>query len=145
MREGGGIGEDLGFRVFSLHESHFEQWAGIPERDGAAYANVMDAFRDPLKPDADPVAVLWELAVKEGYGLGSVISQATHGPNTIWTVTDPEKDPPQRFRACLDRTVTADIAKQLELGEGDVFFCRDAALDDSLSTNLSLQCRLKTF
>ena len=143
-REGGG-GEDLGFRVFSLSESHFEQWAGIADRDGAAYANTMDAFRDPLKPDADPVAVLWELAVKHGFGLNSTISQSTAGTNTIWTVTDPEKDPAQSFRACFDRELIPDIARELELGENDVFVCRDTALSDSLSTNLSLQCRLKTF
>ncbi len=137
--------EDLGFKVFALHESHFEQWAGIADRDGAAYANTMDAFRDPLKPNADPVAVLWELAVKHGFGLNSTISQSTAGNNTIWTVTDPEKDPAQSFRACFDRELIPDIARELELGENDVFVCRDTALSDSLSTNLSLQCRLKTF
>ena len=88
--------------------------------------------------------MLWELAVKEGYGLNSAIAAAEVGANTVYTVTDPEKDPPQTFRACLDHTLAPDIAKQLGLTASDLFICRDAALDDTLAANLALQCRLKT-
>jgi adenine-specific DNA-methyltransferase len=136
--------EDLGFKVFALSESHFEQWAGLPDREPSKYADTMGLFVDPLKPGADPIAVLWELAVKEGYGLNSSIIPATVGPNTVYTVTDPEKDPPQSFRACLDTVLAADITRQLHLSEPDLFICRDSALDDTLAANLALQCRLKT-
>ena len=136
--------EDLGFKVFALGESHFEQWAGVPDRDAAKYADTMGLFLDPLKPGADAVGVVWELAVKEGYGLNSTIAGAAVGENTVYTVTDPEKDPPQSFRVCLDSELAADIAKQLSLAASDLFVCRDAALDDTLAANLALQCRLKT-
>ena len=102
-----------------------------------------EAFINSLKRDSDPVAVLWELAIKEGYSLNSTIAAATVGENAVYTVTDPEKDPPQSFRACLDEQLAADIAKQLELTENDVFVCRDSALDDTLAANLALQCGLK--
>jgi adenine-specific DNA-methyltransferase len=136
--------EDLGFKVFALGESHFEQWAGVPDRDSAKYAATMDAFLDPIKPDADPIAILWELAVKEGYRLNSTTIAANVGTNTVYTVIDPEKDPPQTFRACLDEQLDPDIAKQLGLSESDLFICRDSALVDTLAANLALQCRLKT-
>lgn len=136
--------EDLGFKVFALGESHFEQWAGVPDRDPAKYADAMAAFLDPIKPDSDTTAVLWELAIKEGYGLNSTIAEAKVGANTIHTVTDPEKDPPQSFRVCLDEPIAEDIARQLELTASDLFICRDQALDDTLAANLALQCRLKT-
>ncbi len=88
--------------------------------------------------------MLWELAVKEGYGLNSAITSSKFGVNAVYTVTDAEKDPPQSFRACLDETLAPDIAKQLGLTTTDLFICRDSALDDTLAANLALQCRLKT-
>jgi adenine-specific DNA-methyltransferase len=136
--------EDLGFKVFALGESHFEPWAGVPDRDPAKYADTMEMFLDPLKPGADPVAVVWELAVKEGYGLNTTVVPAAVGANTVYTVTDGEKSPPQTFRACLDERLAPDIARQLGLSPTDLFVCRDAALDDTLAANLALQCRLKT-
>lgn len=130
--------------MFALSESHFAQWAGVPDRDASQYAATMESYLDPIKPNADPVAVLWELAVKEGYGLNSTVAAAAVGANTVYTVTDIEKDPPQAFRACLDEALAADIARQLGLTATDLFICRDAALDDTLAANLALQCRLKT-
>jgi len=88
--------------------------------------------------------VLWELAVKEGYGLNSTIAPAAVGENTVYTVTDPERDPPQSFRACLDAQLAPDICRQLGLTADDLFVCSDAALTDTLAANLALQCRLKT-
>lgn len=136
--------EDLGFKVFALAESHFEQWSGVPDRDAGRYADTMDRFIDPLKANADATATVWELAIKEGYGLNSTVVPAQVGTNTVYTVTDAEKEPAQSFRACLDATLAADIAKQLALTPTDLFMCRDSALDDTLAANLALQCRLKT-
>jgi adenine-specific DNA-methyltransferase len=117
----------------------------VPDRDPAKYADAMGLFVDPIKPGADPIAVLWEVAIKEeGYGLNSTIASAAVGPNTVYTVADPEKDPPQSFRACLDAELAPDIARQLGLSAADLFVCRDSALDDTLAANLALQCRLKT-
>ncbi len=140
----GTYGEDLGFKVFALGESHFAQWAGVPDRDAAQYAATMEHYLDPINAKADPVAVAWELAIKEGYGLNSTVSAAQVGANTVYTVTDPERDPAQVFRACLDEVLAPDIAKQLGLTTTDLFICRDSALDDTLAANLALQCRLKT-
>jgi adenine-specific DNA-methyltransferase len=143
----------LGFKVFKLAESHFETWAGEP----AKYHEAMSLFRDPLKAGWTPEGVLWEVAVKEGYGLNCRIepsrrlkpaatstTSTSELANTVYRVTDPEKDPPQSFRACLDDAIQADIAKALELGTTDLFVVRDRALDDTLAANLALQCRLKT-
>jgi adenine-specific DNA-methyltransferase len=130
--------------VFALSESHFEQWAGVPERDPAKYADTMGLFVSPIKAGSHPEAVFWEVAIKEGYGLNSTITPSPVGPNTVYTVTDPEKDPPQSFRACLDTELAPDIAKRLALTGADLFICRDSALDDTLAANLALQCRLKT-
>lgn len=64
--------------------------------------------------------------------------------NTLHEVTDPDKDPPQTFTLCLDEEVRVDLSKHYPLAAGDLFICRDKALDDSAAANLALQCRLKT-
>jgi adenine-specific DNA-methyltransferase len=136
--------EDLGFKVFKLAESNFVSWSGTAERDPEKYHKEMSLFVDPLRAGWTADNVLWEVAIKEGYGLNSVVEQVACEVNTVYRVVDSEKDPPQSFRACLDETLHPDIAKALELTADDLFVCRDRALDDTLAANLALQCRLKT-
>ncbi len=136
--------EDLGFRVFKLGESNFVSWSGTPDRDPEKYHEQMSLFVDPLRLGWTPENVLWEVAIKEGYGLNSIIEPVDCEVNTVYRVVDPDKDPPQSFRGCLDETLNPDIAKALALTADDLFVCRDRALDDTLAANLALQCRLKT-
>lgn len=131
--------------MFRLADSHFAQWAGVDERTPEAYQKQMRIIADdPLKKGWTPNGLLWEIAVKEGYGLTSTIETVPAKGATLYKVTDPEKSPPQRFLACLDDALPEDIAKQLGLTTDDLFVVRDAALDDTLASNLALQCRLKT-
>ena len=135
--------EDLGFKVFRLAESHFTGWAGVEERTPEAYNRQLRILvDDPLRKGWTPTGLLWEIAVKEGYGLNSVIDTVPAAGATVHRVTDPEKG--QRFLACLGDTLPADICKQLGLSADDLFVVRDSALDDTLAANLALQCRLKT-
>jgi adenine-specific DNA-methyltransferase len=132
----------LGFKVFKLAESHFTQWSGTAERTPAAYKEQLRLIaEDPLRPGWTPTGLLWEVAVKEGYGLNSVIDPVGNTTATVWRVSDPEKG--QHFLACLDDRLPADITRQLGLSKTDLFVVRDLALDDTLASNLALQCRLK--
>ena len=47
------------------------------------------------------------------------------------------------FVICLDDTLTLEAVRALKLPKNALFICRDTALDDTLSANLALQCRLK--
>jgi adenine-specific DNA-methyltransferase len=134
--------EDLGFKVFKLAESHFAQWSGTAERTPAAYKEQLRLIADdPLRKGWTPNGLLWEVAVKEGYGLNSVIEPVGNTTATVYRVSDPEKG--QHFLACLDDKLPADITRQLGLTKDDLFVVRDLALDDTLASNLALQCRLK--
>ena len=136
--------EDLGFKVFKLAESNYKQWTGVPA-DGspAAYAAQVGMFADPLVDGWKPENVIYEVAVKEGYGLNCRIeSVGSVKKNTVHRVTDPDKE--QSFYICLDDKVRLDALKPLELKRDDLFICRDRALDDDAAANLALQCRLKT-
>jgi adenine-specific DNA-methyltransferase len=44
----------------------------------------------------------------------------------------------------LAEELKPELGKQLGLKADDLFFCLDAALDDSAAANWAIQCRLKT-
>jgi adenine-specific DNA-methyltransferase len=153
--------EDLGFRVFKLAESNYRPWKGVENKDGAAYAEAMELFTDPLVPGWKPTNVIYEVALKEGYGLTSTIEQVyppiapknkdekesaqsakSADKNVVFRVTDPDKG--QSFRISLDDRLKAATVKALALKKDDLFICRDSALTDEMAANLALQCNLKT-
>jgi adenine-specific DNA-methyltransferase len=153
--------EDLGFRVFKLAESHYRPWKGVESKDGTAYAETMELFTDPLVPGWKPMNVIYEAALKEGYGLTSTIEQAyppiapknkdekesaqsakSADRNVVYLVTDADKG--QSFRISLDDRLKSATIKALALRKDDLFICRDAALTDEQAANLALQCNLKT-
>jgi len=134
--------EDLGFRVFKLGESNYRQWDGVDERDGEAYADQMSLYTDLLKPGWIPEEVIWEVALKEGYSLSSlieVLSEITG--NQVWRLTDPDRG--QSFYICLDDILKEETIQAMRLNKEDLFICRDAALTDEMAVNLALQCKLK--
>jgi len=135
--------EDLGFKVFKLAASNYRPWKGVETKDGAAYADTMEMFADPLLPGWKPINVLNEVALKEGYSLTSKIEKVEGlKDNTVYLVTDPDKG--QSFRICLDDTLKPATVRVLALKKDDLFICRDSALTDEQAANLALQCNLKT-
>ena len=135
--------EDLGFKVFKLAESNYKPWTGPEKKDSDAYAEQMAAFTDPFVPSWKPENVIWEVTIKEGYGLNSEIIHMTGiKENSVYHVTDPDKG--QSFRICLDEVLKPVALRALALGKNDLFICRDKAMTDELVANLALQCRLKT-
>jgi adenine-specific DNA-methyltransferase len=134
--------EDLGFKVFKLAPSNYKQWHVDAGGSPAAYAAQVGMFADPLMDGWKLENVIYEVAVKEGYGLNCrVESVASVKKNAVHRVTDPDKE--QSFYICLDDKVRLDALKPLELKRDDLFICRDRALDDEAAANLALQCRLK--
>ena len=85
--------------------------------------------------------VIWEVALREGFALTSEIEKQEIGGQTIWRVTDPERE--QAFHICLDDTLSIEAVRALGLTRENLFVSRDKALDDTLAANLALQCRLK--
>lgn len=135
--------EDLGFKVFKLAASNYRPWRGVDKDTPDAYAEQMERFTDPLVDGWTVVNVIYEVALKEGYGLICRIEPLpTIAGNTIYRVIDPEKG--QSFHLCLDDTIISETARALHLEKDDLFICRDVALDDETAANLALQCRLKT-
>ena len=135
--------EDLGFRLFRLAESNFRPWSAPGEPDPREYERALEDFVDPLVEGWQPLDVLFEVALKEGFGLDCRVARLDGtGDNTIYRVTDEERE--QSFHLCLDGELGADTLRSLGLGREDLLICRDAALTDEAAANAALGCRLKT-
>ena len=132
---------EVGMRAFKLASSNIRRWAGVTEKDAETYANQLDAFVDTLVEGWKPENVVWEVTLREGYGLFSRIESLEDTVALTWRVTDPERE--QHFTICLADRLSLGMAAALNLRRDDLFVCRDTALDDSLAANLALQCRLK--
>jgi len=132
--------EDLGFKVFKLRESNYKQWSFDSIDDPKAYIKQLEMFADPLIEDWLDENVIYEVSLKEGYGLNTVMeNSAVKG---VQKVSDPDKE--QSFYICLADQIRLKDLRPLDLKKNDLFICRDIALDDEAAANLSLQCRLKT-
>lgn len=131
---------DLGFKVFKLSISNFRQWRGEGLSDTQSYAKQIELLTDPLIEDWKEENVIYEVAIKEGFGLD--ISIKTSGVENISLVEDPDKG--QNFYISLATSINLDSLRPLDLKLDDLFICRDTALDDETAANLALQCRLKT-
>ena len=136
--------EDLGVKVFKLATSNYRQWNGLKEDTPESYAEQMQLFSDnPLVEDWVAEDVLYEVVVKEGYRLDSLIEQIEGiERNTIFKIISADKQ--QSFFICLDAELFQDDLNALGLTSDDLFVCRDQALDDTKAVNLALQTRLKT-
>lgn len=88
--------EDLGFRVFKLDECNYRRWTGTEEKDTDDLSKQMELFDDPLLPDWEPTNVIYEVLLKEGYGLTSRIEKLgkkNGGPNTVFRVAKWSRQP----------------------------------------------------
>jgi adenine-specific DNA-methyltransferase len=136
--------QDIGFKVFKLAESTMRQWVDLPpDTPPPEYIRQLELFIDPLRPGWEVENVIYEVALREGFGLNCLIEKVDlQLDNTIYRVTDPDRD--QRFFICLDNAIAPDPTYHLGLDRTDLFICRDVALTDTLAANIALNCRLKT-
>ena len=134
---------DLGFRVFRLQRSSIEPWKAPQDSEPDFYAAQLQLHVDPLTDGWKPDHVIWEVALKEGWGLDSRLEAvAAVSDCTVHRVTS--ADGTRSFLICLDDPLSLDALRPLGLKQEDLFICRDCALTDESAANLALQCRLKT-
>lgn len=135
--------EPLGFKLFRMAPSNFRPWQpGSEEAGPEAYIKQLELLADPLMEGWTPENVIYELLLKEGHGLTSQIERVAEVTTaTVWQIIDEVKG--QYFLICLDDAISLETVRGLNLSRGDLFICRDSALDDTTAANLALQCRLK--
>lgn len=134
--------ESLGFRAFRLTTTNIRRWTGIKHATPEGYIQQMDAFADTLLPGWKPEDVIWEVAVREGFSLtASITAIGNATPPNCWRVSDEEQG--KAFTISLADDIDLASVSALGLANGDIFVCRDTALNDTIAANLALQCTLK--
>jgi adenine-specific DNA-methyltransferase len=147
--EANDVPSDLaGYRVFTLDRSALASWS-VPEdvEDADGYI----AAQTDMSSDIDGLdveAAVWQVAIREGYPLTSKTTTLTDGGHTVWRVSAAETGlpgvAPQPLFVCLDAKVTDDLTQRFEDVQGETLVVRESALDDSVTANMSMHCRLKT-
>jgi adenine-specific DNA-methyltransferase len=129
---------DLGFRVFELGESCFLPWPNEPIED-----HNLDMFLDRVRSGTDPMAIVWELALREGYPLSAQIDEVAALGSRVYRIYDERRT--KSVFICLSGDITADLPDALVMEHDEVLICADKQLTDESAANLALRCRLKTF
>ena len=110
--------------------------------DTAAYLHQLELMNDALLPGSDERAVLYEVALREGFDINCTLEPLTDLDGVAaWRVTDEARE--QSFFVSLDEALELETLRPLNLKPDDLFICRGVALDDDTAANLALQCRLK--
>lgn len=125
---------DVGFKVFKLSISNYRRWNFIHAEDEQEELLEQEKLfvEQPLIDDHNEIDVVYEIILKEGFDMNSIIKKQ-NGDLNVWIVNDADR---KIYISFVD-----DISKKqveaLGLREGDVFVCFDSALDDTTKINLA--------
>ena len=135
-----GTKQDLGFKVFRLAKSNYRIWEDYDGKDADELKKQAELFSKPLVDGYDDTDVIYEVIVKEGYGLNSRIEKVDVSTNMVYRVTDADSS----FFITLDAKIDAKTLDGLDLSKDTTLVCIDDSLDDSQKNNISMRCNLKT-
>lgn len=141
---------DGGFKVFKLSQSNYPEisFEFDPEKSEEENQTLLTAYLSKAKQislldnSVNPIDVVYENIVKEGFSLNSKVVEGSVDGNHLFIVTDGESE----MRISLDSKISAESVKKLSSVEfkGKTFVCYDNALTDSDKANISLNLELKT-
>ena len=142
-KEGGVLSnEDLGFRSFSLLQSHFREWKNFEGKDSAQLQLRLEQSETPLVEGWQPENLLVETLLIQGFPLDSrVRSLPEFKANEVKQVTS--ECVAHHLYICLDKKVKAETVAKINLRPEDILVCLDSALSDEATVKLADQCNLK--
>lgn len=141
---------DSGFKVFKLAPSNYPEvsYEFDPERtEEENQKSLLDYLAKAkqislLDKSINPIDIVYENIVKEGFSLNSKVTEGKVDGNHIFIVEDGENE----MRISLDEKISQETVKKLSELEfkGKTFVCYDNALSDSDKANIGLNLELKT-
>ena len=136
---------DLGLKVFKLAPSTFRHWEPPAGQEPEALEQQLALFEGGLEAGAEPLDVIYEVILKEGYSLNAGIEPLALEKEKTLKVSKTFRvsSDSSSFYICLDDEIHDATIDRLDLGRETVFICLDTALDDSKKVNLAMQCILK--
>ena len=121
---------DIGFKVFKLTDSYFKQWQS-PSAENLAQQ--IELFVDPVRKEATPDAMLYEILLR----LGLKLTAKVRSENQVFWVSD---ESGQQFALLLE-TLSADLLDQVISTQPKKVVTLDSLFngDDALKKNAELQ------
>lgn len=134
---------DIGFKILSLTKSNYRQWNVLTDKDNEAVLKKQMALisQKPLVDKFEEKSVVYEILLKEGFGINSVVIPAFEPGSSLeaWQVTDGER----KMAITFAKKVAKEQVEALNLSENDFFVCLDSALDDTTKVNISRNLNVK--
>lgn len=141
---------DTGFKVFKLAPSNYPEisYEFDPEKTEEENQKSLLEYLAKTKQTSlldksiNPIDIVYENIVKEGFSLNSKITEGKVDGNHIFIIEDGENE----MRISLDEKISQETVKKLSDLEfkGKTFVCYDNALSDSDKANIGLNLELKT-
>jgi len=103
---GGDAKLDLGFRVFKLDRSNFKIWDGETPKEGDLDRQI-EMHIDHLSDASSPEEVLYELLLKAGFPLTTVVKTVNLADKQVFSVED------GALLICLEKEITSELIDAL--------------------------------
>ena len=136
-------GQDLGFKIYKLQQSHFKEWSDYKGNDVNELMTLFSQQENALVEEWKVGDVLFEVMLQEGFPLHSKIE--TLEDISTNTVNKISSDFCEHFLfVCLDDDVKQETIDALAFSDKDIFICLDNALNDEQKVTLSDKGVIKT-
>lgn len=132
-----------GFKSFVLRKSNYKLWQNIEGADVKKLELAFEKFESPLIDNWKEDDLLTEVVLIEGFPLDCTIKkEEVYRKNKVLAVTSDFHE--HRLLICLDKKVSAETIKALQLNDDDIFICLDNAITDEQKITLSDKGLIKT-
>lgn len=139
------VGQDLGFKVFKLAQSHYKPWRNYHGEDIRKLEALFDEYRTPLVENwrEQEDGLLTEILLLEGFPLSSQVEELSdYTRNRVRRISCTFHE--NRLLVCLDERISDETVAALELAPEEVFVCLDTAVDDETKSRLADKGLIKT-
>lgn len=132
---------DIGFKAYQLSSSNYRQWNALTAEDDEETLKKQTKLfvEKPLVDGYDEKSVVFEIMVKEGFGLNSEVEQVVSEGLKLWKITDSDK----RLFVTFAKKIEQGQVTALGLADQDTFVCLDSSLDDTTKVNLVRNFKVK--
>lgn len=124
---------DLGFKVFKLQTSNFKVWDSALQKETEAIQTALDIHTEHINPEASQEAILFELLLKSGFPLTTLIEQLNIEGKKVFSIADGE------LLICLEDELSHELLKAIAELKPSRVICLDKSFKgdnaDALKTN----------
>jgi adenine-specific DNA-methyltransferase len=130
---------DRGFQVFKLAESNFTTWDAEISHDVSTLSTQLELHVDHIREGRSAEDILYELLLKSGFPLATVVERKTLADKTVYSVAG------GALVICLERALTLELVRAIADTKPERVVCLDEGFagNDQLKANAVQTFRTK--